>query len=89
MSDLGGEKSSTSVLGTCFPLLFDPSFIKQVFIESQLCSRQLGEGLAKNSALKNLTVKKGRPRETKSIKFCEAQKRKCLGEQSQEGEVAW
>lgn len=49
----------------------------------------LGEGLAKNSALKNLTVKKGRPRETKvNIKCCEAQKRKYLGEQSQEGEVA-
>lgn len=48
----------------------------------------LGKGLTKNSALKNLTVKKGRPRETKmNIKCCEAQKRKCLGEQSL-GQVA-
>lgn len=51
----------------------------------------LGRELTKNSAIKNLTVKKGRLREAKmNIKCCEAQaqKRKCLGEQSL-GQVAW
>lgn len=49
----------------------------------------LGEGLIKNFALRNLTVKKGGERERKrSIKCCEAQKRKCIGKQSKEGQAA-